>query len=243
MPEKKDTGKAAISGWTIVAGMSVLALFGIGYLIYRSVMAKSEEYQKLLKSWQEEVQELTTYQAGNPTNEGIQARVNLMRAKELRMKGLNTSWLVDAANAATQAAQGVGMNIILPIVGVAAGYLIYLIVKEIYRNRPRDGGTYRCEKDGYTFPTQAELQQHTQTQHQASTNSQDIASAQAMVTQEAIWVQDTIAATSGLYGTAKQPWSTLAPQQILSLAWAIEAMIGMGITGPAIAIAAALLII
>ena len=239
-----DQAKGGISGGAVVGLILVFGALGGGVLLYEWSQSKSKEYDKLLKDYQDELAELITYQANSPTSDGIQARTNAMRVKELRLQGLNTSWLGDAANAAKRVAAAAGLYIVLPIVGLRAGYLIYQIIKEIYRNRPRGGGngTYRCQKDGSTFTTPDALFAYEQQHYQPTADTVSIASAQAAFNGLNSWVQNTMAATAGVYQGAYQDWRTLPGQQVMSLGWAFESLFGMGIiTNPSVAAIAAML--
>ncbi len=237
--------KSGISGGAIVGIVLVVGALGGGVLLYEWSQAKNKEYDALLKDYQNELSVLITYQANSPTSSGIQTMTNAMRVKELRLQGLNTSWPKDLANSAKEVFESFGLYVVLPLGGLfIAGYVIFWLVKEIYRNRPKGGGggTYRCEKDGSTFTTPDALFAYEQQHFQPTTDPASIVTAQAAFNGLANWVQNTMAATAGVYQGAYRDWSTLPGQQVMSLGWAFEAMFGMGIiTDPSLALMAALL--
>jgi hypothetical protein len=241
-----DQTKSGLSGGAIAGIVLVTGALGAGVLLYEYEQSKTREYNTILQDYMAELQDLITYQANSPTSAGIQEKKDALNIKAAKLATLNTSWVTNVTNGAKGVFASAGMNLILPVSilvgGIALIYLAPKIIDEIYRNRPKGGGggTYTAH-DRRTFTTLASLQAY-ESQFQGSSDTVSVASAQSYFTTMAQWVQDSTAATSEVYTSAYQNWTSLSGQQRVSLGAGLEGLFGMGvITDPSVAAIAALL--
>ncbi|MBW2675198.1 MAG: hypothetical protein JRD89_17610 [Deltaproteobacteria bacterium] len=224
----------------ILGGLGLLGL-GIGVGIWKLtewLEQRERIKQELIQEYLTELEDLVNFQAAlaeagvvTPADQAIlDSKTEAMAMKERIIESYSTHWLVDLVEGVTEAAQAMGIWLVLVPIG---GYIVYQIVRWLFKHRPPGGPKPpTCPKCGLTFADEAALKEHIERDHTPNPNPAEILSAQAEFAQQPYWVQETIAAEAGIYARAHQAWDTLSPEEITALAYAIGFTVMVSIAAP-----------
>lgn len=240
--------RAPLAAGTLI-GLGLLGLLGVGIWKLTDWMGQKEQKkQELIDLYLDEQGELMAFQEtlaskgfkSDFDDAQLESMEEKMKVKELTINAYNTSWLRDLANAATDAAKGMGLWVILPIV---AGSITGGLLAQLWRKRPPRGGPPpSCPVDGLTFSTPEQLETHIRQQHTLNPSPQQIQSAQAIYQSQYLWVQEMVAADSKTYGRAKGDWSQMTSEEQMRMATSMAALATVALVPP-LGVAVALLLI
>ena len=243
--QRKTDRIGTISGTNMIGlGLVGLGAFGIGYFWW-----KDRTENEMIREYMDEAALLfdyivaTSQKPGGATDQDmavIGQMETLMKGKEERIAEYSEGWfetIIDKTIELLKESYGVAIVIGAVAVGSLVAFAIYKLMKK-FPPRPRPP---TCPDDGLQFSTPDELARHIETEHAPNPNPPDVASAQAMVFAEPTWVNDAIAAASGLGARYYYGWDGLQSYEIIAIASALA--IATCIIVPALTPALALLIL
>jgi len=245
MTEKKSEAKQGFITGGVTVGTALLFLLGgalvlLGWKYLQNSSQNTAKAQELQQSYMSEIEELQGYMStGAYDQAGLDIREKNLTDKAKLLESYGTSWITSLSNGVTKFLEDLGLYVFVPAIAlIITGAVIYILIK----HWPKQPPTFRDPKTGLVYTDAAALKLAME-QHQGSSDSVSISSAQALFLQQSDWVQSAVAAESGVYTGAYRDWHALSSGNKVNLAYGLAAVgaygVGMGTLAP---IAALLLV-
>lgn len=220
------------SGTVLGVGLIALGAFGIAYLWQRGEFEK-----ELVREYMREAEILFDYTVAVSQKAGgaTEADLTLMGQMEKQMSEKEAAMPVGVIDTVKNAIIDTlrAMGVYVPSLikwGIAAGALYWLYKKFPPRSTPPT-----CPIDGLQFPTVTALDQHLATEHAPNPSPPDLDDAQNILFAQPAWINEVVAAGSGLGSRYYTNWNGLTTQEIMAvgITVAVLAAIAFPSLGPA----------
>jgi len=218
----------------LYVGLGIGALFLVGKFIsgWQTTQETKKEIAESIKSEADAANAFieARYADGTYNDPSVQSVINTesqnIENKVLAAEAISHGWTTDMRDIVVKAF-GVAPYLVAAVAG-------YIVAKTIYNKFGQKGpppGGWNCIIDGQKFYNLEQLRQHAEESTSTTTNTANIAMAQSLFQQEQPWIQEAIAAESGLYYTAvAADWRTLSSNDLNALGLAIVMIAAVVIT-------------